>query len=66
MKNFEKSVKAQKTAFEDPVKKINPKVQLTPKSIKNNPKSKKDFHICVEISKNRVKNIFYQYVVTIS
>ncbi|WP_208432155.1 hypothetical protein [Bartonella doshiae] len=42
MKNFEKSVKAQKTAFEDPVKKITPKVQLTPKSAQNNPKSKKD------------------------
>ncbi|WP_375695532.1 hypothetical protein [Bartonella sp. AC66GZZY] len=42
MKNFEKSVKAQKTAFEDPVKKITPKVQSTPKSAKNDQKSKKD------------------------
>ncbi|USP03576.1 hypothetical protein [Bartonella taylorii] len=53
MKNFEKSVKAQKTAFEAPLKKINPKVQLTPKSTQNDQKSKKDFHICVEISKTR-------------
>ncbi|WP_375704223.1 hypothetical protein [Bartonella sp. AD328YNZD] len=42
MKNFEKSVKAQKTAFEDPVKKITPKVQSTPKPTKNDKKSKKD------------------------
>ncbi|CAK01657.1 hypothetical protein predicted by Glimmer/Critica [Bartonella tribocorum CIP 105476] len=51
LKIFKKSVKAQKTAFEDPLKKINPKVQSTPKSTKNDQKSKKDFHICVEISK---------------
>ncbi|WP_210199641.1 hypothetical protein [Bartonella tribocorum] len=42
MKIFKESVKAQKTAFEDPLKKINPKVQSTPKSTKNDPKSKKD------------------------
>ncbi|WP_375633710.1 MULTISPECIES: hypothetical protein [unclassified Bartonella] len=49
MKNFEKSVKAQKTAFEDPVKKITPKVQSIPKSAKNNQKSKKDFHLLMII-----------------
>ncbi|WP_169728255.1 hypothetical protein [Bartonella vinsonii] len=45
MKNFEKSVKAQKTAFEDPLKKMKQKVQPVLKTAKNDKKSKKDFHM---------------------